>query len=86
MFAVLLFYVFTVAGVFILRIKQPNMERPYKAFGYPIIPAIYILLASGFCIDLLIYKPDYTMPGLKIVLAGIPVYFLVRRMIAPKKP
>ncbi|MCX6352593.1 MAG: amino acid permease [Bacteroidetes bacterium] len=80
MFAVLLFYVFTVAGIFILRIKQPDMERPYKAFGYPIIPAIYILLAGGFCIDLLIYKPDFTLPGLGIVLAGIPVYFLVRGM------
>jgi len=75
-FAVLIFYILTVIGLFILRKKQPNAERPYKAVGYPIIPIVYILLASGICIDLLIFKPSYTWPGVFIVLSGIPVYFI----------
>ena len=75
-FAVLLFYVLTIVGLFILRFKQPKAERPYKAFGYPIVPVIYIFLAFAISIDLLIYKPLYTWPGLIIVLLGIPVYFL----------
>ena len=75
-FAVLIFYSLTIAGVFILRVKRPDVERPYKAFGYPIIPALYIILAIFIMIDLLIYKPDYTWPGLIIVLIGIPVYFI----------
>lgn len=74
-FAVLIFYVMTILGVFILRKKLPNAERPYKAFGYPVIPALYIILATFIMILLLIYKPDYTWPGLIIVLIGIPVYF-----------
>jgi len=75
-FAVLIFYVLTIAGIFILRKKEPEFERPYKAFGYPVIPAIYILLATFIMAVLLIYKQDYTWPGLVIVLLGIPVYFL----------
>lgn len=78
-FAVLIFYVLTIAGLFILRKKQPDAERPYKAFGYPIIPAIYILAASAISINLLIFKPLYTWPGLIIVLTGIPVFFLWRK-------
>jgi len=74
-FAVLLFYVLTIVGVFILRKKRPDAERPYKAFGYPLLPAIYILLALFIMIVLLIYKPVYTWPGLVIVIIGIPVYF-----------
>jgi len=74
-FAVLIFYVLTIIGVFILRKKEPLLERPYKAFGYPVIPAIYILLATLIMIILLIFKPDYTWPGLIIVILGIPVYF-----------
>jgi APA family basic amino acid/polyamine antiporter len=80
-FAVLLFYILTVVGIFILRKKQPNADRPYKAYGYPIVPAIYIVLASAISIDLLIFKPQYTWPGLGIVLLGIPVYFLWKRRI-----
>jgi APA family basic amino acid/polyamine antiporter len=80
-FAVLLFYILTIVGIFILRIKQPDAERPYKAFGYPIVPALYIILASAISIDLLIFKPQYTWPGLGIVLLGIPVYFLWKRRI-----
>ena len=79
-FAVLLFYILTVIGIFILRKKQPHVERPYKAFGYPIVPAVYILLAASISIDLLIFKPNYTWPGLRIVLLGIPVYFIWKKV------
>jgi APA family basic amino acid/polyamine antiporter len=78
-FAVLIFYILTVIGIFILRKKQPNAERPYKAFGFPIIPALYVLCASAISVDLLIFKPTYTWPGMIIVLLGIPVYFIWRR-------
>jgi APA family basic amino acid/polyamine antiporter len=77
-FAALLFYVLTVAGLFILRRTQPDAERPVKAFGYPIIPALYVCLCALIMVDLLVVKPLYTWPGLIIVLAGIPVYFLWR--------
>ena len=79
-FAVLLFYILTVIGIFILRKKQPNAERPYKAFGYPVIPALYILLATAISINLLIFKPNYTWPGLIIVLLGIPMYFIWKKV------
>ncbi len=75
-FAVLIFYVLTIAGLFILRTKRPDAERPYKAFGYPVIPALYIIIASLICVDLLFVRPNYTWPGLIIVLLGIPVYLL----------
>ncbi|WP_299702517.1 amino acid permease [uncultured Pontibacter sp.] len=74
-FAVMLFYIVTVIGVFVLRVRRPDLKRPYKAFGYPILPALYVILASGICIILLIYKPVYTWPGLIIVALGIPVYY-----------
>ncbi|HUI66235.1 MAG TPA: amino acid permease [Bacteroidota bacterium] len=77
-FAVLVFYVLTVAGIFILRKTQPETERPYRAFGYPVLPALYIAAALAVSIDLLIFKPAYTWPGLIIVLLGIPVYYLWR--------
>jgi len=80
-FAVLIFYIMTITGIFILRVKQPDAVRPYKAFGYPIIPALYIVLAAFIMIILLIYKPIYTWPGLIIVLVGIPVYYIVRRSL-----
>ena len=79
-FAVLLFYILTIAGIFILRKKRPDAERPYKAFGYPIVPALYILVASAICIDLLIYKPAFTWPGLGIVLLGLPVYVVWQKV------
>lgn len=81
-FAVLIFYILTVAGIFILRRKRPDAERPYKAFGYPIIPGLYVLIAAAICIDLLIFKPQYTWPGLIIVLLGIPVFLVWRRLNA----
>ncbi len=75
-FAVLIFYVLTIAGLFILRKKRPQVERPYKAFGYPVLPGLYVLVAAAICVDLLVFKPLYTWPGMVIVLIGIPVYFL----------
>jgi APA family basic amino acid/polyamine antiporter len=73
-FAVLVFYILTLIGLFVLRSKQPNAARPYKAFGYPVLPALYIVMATGICFVLLRYKPQYTWPGLILVLLGIPVY------------
>jgi len=75
-FAVLVFYILTIAGLFVLRVKRPNEPRPYRAFGYPVLPALYILIATFIDVVLLRYKPQYTWPGLIIVLLGIPVYFL----------
>ncbi len=70
------FYMLTIAGIFILRKKQPDADRPYKAFGYPVFPFIYILMGLTFCILLIIYKPQYTWPGLIITLLGIPLYYI----------
>jgi basic amino acid/polyamine antiporter, APA family len=78
-FVVMLFYILTIIGIFILRKKNPNAERPYKAFGYPVVPALYILLATAFCVDILYMKPMFSFPGLAIVLIGIPVYLFWRR-------
>jgi len=84
-FAVLIFYVLTISGIFVLRKTKPDMERPYKAFGYPFIPALYIVLASMILIILLIFKPMYTWPGFIIVIMGIPVYFLwTRKKLNPE--
>ncbi len=75
-FVVVLFYALTIAGIFILRRKMPDAIRPYKAFGYPILPAIYIVMAITFCVLLIYFKPVYAGWGLAIVLAGIPLYYL----------
>jgi APA family basic amino acid/polyamine antiporter len=75
-FVVVIFYVLTIAGIFILRKKRPDAERPYKAFGYPLLPAIYIVMGIAFCILLIIYKPQFTWPGLIITLIGIPIYYI----------
>jgi len=75
-FVAVAFYVLTIAGIFVLRKKRPNAERPYRAFGYPILPFLYILMGSAFCILLIIYKPNYTWPGLIITLIGIPIYYI----------
>jgi APA family basic amino acid/polyamine antiporter len=79
MFAVLVFYILTLVGLFRLRYTRPDAPRPYKAVGYPYLPAIYIVMALYIDIVLLLYKPQYTWPGLIIVLLGIPVYFLWSR-------
>jgi len=78
-FAVLVFYILTIVGLFVLRFKRPDAPRPYKALGYPVLPAIYIAMAAWICIVLLRYKPQYTWPGLVLVLLGIPVYLFWSR-------
>jgi APA family basic amino acid/polyamine antiporter len=78
-FIVVIFYILTIIGIFILRKKRPELDRPYKAFGYPVLPAIYILMGSCFCVLLIIYKPNFTWPGLIITLFGVPLYYLALR-------
>ncbi|WP_306552259.1 APC family permease [Daejeonella sp.] len=75
-FVVVIFYVLTILGIYILRVKRPEAERPYKAFGYPFLPALYIIMGISFCILLIIYKPNFTWPGLIIVLTGVPIYYM----------
>jgi len=79
-FAVLVFYVLTIVGLFILRHKRPDAERPYRAFGYPLVPALYVVAATVIALILLVYKTQTTWPGLAIVLTGIPAYALWRRL------
>jgi APA family basic amino acid/polyamine antiporter len=83
-FAVLLFYILTIAGIFVLRWRQPELPRPYRAFGYPVVPALYILLAGVVSALLLVYKPRYTWPGLGLVLLGVPIYAFWRRSAAAR--
>jgi len=78
-FVIVLFYMITVFGVIYLRIKQPNLERPYKTWLYPITPMVYLIIGAAFCVLLLIYKQQYTWPGLVIVLLGLPIYFFINR-------
>ncbi len=78
-FAVLLFYALAVLAVFRLRRKYPDAERPYRAFGYPVVPVVYLILTACICVPLLIYKPNYTWPGLGIVLLGIPIFYFLER-------
>lgn len=75
-FVVVLFYVLTIAGIFILRKKRPDAERPYKAFGYPVLPVLYIIMGIAFCTLLIMYQGKYPYYGLGIVLLGIPIYFV----------
>ncbi len=82
--AALLFYILTIAGVFRLRRLRPNAERPYRAWGYPVVPALYILSAVVILAILFLYRPETTFPGLVIVLIGVPVYFVFRRASADK--
>lgn len=82
-FIAVLFYVLTIFGIYILRVKKPDLERPYKAIGYPILPAIYIVLGLSFCILLIIYKPYFTWPGLIITLIGVPLYYWNKKTQVP---
>lgn len=75
-FAELIFYILTLLGLFVLRARRPEMNRPYRALGYPVLPLLYIAMAVFLEIQLLRYKPQYTWPGLIIVLLGLPVYAL----------
>jgi APA family basic amino acid/polyamine antiporter len=79
MFVVMIFYVLTITGLFKLRISRPDMERPYKAFGYPFIPGLYILLAGWVAALMFTHHMDYCLYGLIIVLLGIPVYYWFKR-------
>lgn len=76
--AALIFYIMTIAGIFRLRQTRPDAKRPYKAFGYPVVPALYIICALVIVAVLFLYQTAVTYPGLLIVLSGIPVYFLWR--------
>jgi APA family basic amino acid/polyamine antiporter len=78
-FVVVGFYMLTIVGIFILRKKMPDAHRPYKAFGYPYLPIIYILMGLSFCVLLIIFKPAFTWPGLVITLLGIPIYYIIRK-------
>jgi basic amino acid/polyamine antiporter, APA family len=80
-FAVLIFYVLTIAGVFVLRRTRPQAERPYRAFGYPLLPAFYIVVATVILLVLAVYRTQTSWPGLLLVLAGVPIYFLWRRSL-----
>jgi APA family basic amino acid/polyamine antiporter len=78
--AALIFYILTIAAVFVLRRRQPGADRPYRAFGYPFVPALYIAGASVILVLLFAYRASTTVPGLVIVLIGVPIYFILRRL------
>lgn len=80
-FVVVIFYVLTILGIFILRAKRPNAERPYKAIAYPILPALYIVMGIAFCVLLFAYKRDFALYGLVIVLIGVPIYYISQRNV-----
>src|SRR4029450_8452715 len=81
--AALIFYILTIAGIFRLRQTRPDAERPYKAFGYPIIPILYKIGATVILVVLFLYQTATTWPGLIIVLTGIPVYFIWQKLGEP---
>lgn len=76
---VVIFYVLAIIGIFRLRKKRPDLPRPYKAFGYPVLPFLYILMGTAFCVLMVIYKPNYTWPGIIIAALGVPIYYIIRR-------
>ncbi len=82
-FAVLIFYVLTIGGVFVLRRKRPDAERPYRAWGYPVVPVLYIVTAIIIMLILILYQTQDTWPGLVIVLLGVPVYWAWSRKAQP---
>src|SRR5207249_11728122 len=84
--AALIFYILTIAGLFVLRWKRPDAERPYKAFGYPIVPILYIVGATVILVVLFMYQTATTWPGLIIVLSGVPIYFLWRKSDSGESP
>ncbi len=81
---VVIFYVLAIIGIFRLRRSRPDVPRPYKAFGYPVLPMIYIFMGIAFIVLMIIYKPNYTWPGIIIALLGIPVYYLIRKKSLPE--
>jgi APA family basic amino acid/polyamine antiporter len=78
-FVIVLFYMITVFGVIYLRIKRPELERPYKTWLYPVTPVLYLLIGTMFCVLLILYKPQYTWPGFILILLGVPVYWYINR-------
>jgi APA family basic amino acid/polyamine antiporter len=84
--AVLIFYILTIVGLFVLRRRMPDAPRPYKAFGYPVLPGLYLVMATWICVVLLRYKPQYTWPGLVLVLLGVPVYLFWKRSESAIEP
>jgi APA family basic amino acid/polyamine antiporter len=84
-FSVLIFYALTIAGIFVLRAKRPDLERPYHAFGYPFVPLLYIVSALAILFALLLYNTQTAWPGLVIVLLGVPVYLLWSRVGKPER-
>jgi APA family basic amino acid/polyamine antiporter len=78
-FGVLIFYVITIAGIFVLRNKRPDIPRPYKAFGYPVLPMIYIVIASVLALLLLRFESGYALSGLLIIIIGFPLYYLAMK-------
>ena len=84
-FVVLLFYVLTIAGIFVLRHRLPEHPRPYKAFAYPLLPALYIVIATLICLALLKGKPEFTWPGLGVVLLGVPIYYYLKPKQVPQE-
>jgi basic amino acid/polyamine antiporter, APA family len=85
-FSVLIFYILTIVALFVLRVRRPEVERPYRAWGYPVLPAIYILAATVIVLVLAAYRSQTTWPGLAIVLTGVPLYFVWRRFGKPPQP
>ena len=83
-FVIVLFYMITVFAVIWLRIKQPQLERPYKIPGYPFVPLTYLIIGATFCILLIMYKPQYTWPGFILIVLGLPVYALIHKRVVPK--
>jgi APA family basic amino acid/polyamine antiporter len=81
--AALIFYILTIGGIYVLRVKRPDADRPYRAFGYPVVPALYIVGAGVILLILFAYQTATTWPGLIIVLTGVPVYFLWRQRTVP---
>jgi APA family basic amino acid/polyamine antiporter len=82
--AALIFYILTILGIFRLRRTRPDADRPYRAFGYPVIPALYVISAGVIVLVLFRYQPDSTWPGLVIVATGFPVYYLWRKFGAAR--
>ncbi|KIA88636.1 APC family permease [Kaistella jeonii] len=78
-FVIVLFYMITVFGVIYLRIKKPDLERPYKTWLYPITPILYLFIGTAFCVLLVFFKPQYTWPGFILILLGVPVYLFINR-------
>jgi basic amino acid/polyamine antiporter, APA family len=84
--AALIFYILTIIGIFLLRRKQPDTERPYKAFGYPLVPALYVVGATVILVVLFVYQTATTWPGLMIVLTGVPIYFVWKFLGTKSRP